>query len=59
MSDVTQYGFFIDTSKCTGCKTCHVSCQDGNDLDKDLKWRRVYEFGGHNFSRNGDGTISE
>lgn len=58
MSEATQYGFYIDTAKCTGCKTCHVSCQDDNDLAKELKWRRVYEFGGHNFSKNGDGTIS-
>ncbi|EAB5777008.1 MULTISPECIES: 4Fe-4S binding protein, partial [Enterobacteriaceae] len=22
----TQYGFFIDSSRCTGCKTCELAC---------------------------------
>ncbi|EET8844659.1 dimethylsulfoxide reductase [Escherichia coli] len=24
----TQYGFFIDSSRCTGCKTCELACKD-------------------------------
>lgn len=27
---MTQYGFFVDVSKCTGCKTCMVACKDGH-----------------------------
>ncbi|EFJ1599429.1 hypothetical protein AC445_004895 [Escherichia coli] len=23
----TQYGFFIDSSRCTGCKTCELACK--------------------------------
>ncbi|KTH83355.1 4Fe-4S binding protein, partial [Enterobacter hormaechei] len=23
-----QYGFFIDSSRCTGCKTCELACKD-------------------------------
>ncbi len=41
-----QYGFFFDSTKCTGCKTCQVSCKDEKDLDLGPKFRRVYEFGG-------------
>ncbi|ECC5838814.1 dimethylsulfoxide reductase, partial [Salmonella enterica] len=22
----TQYGFFIDSSRCTSCKTCELAC---------------------------------
>ncbi|NGE23959.1 hypothetical protein G5637_35580, partial [Klebsiella pneumoniae] len=22
----TQYGFYIDSSRCTGCKTCELAC---------------------------------
>ncbi|HID3087329.1 MULTISPECIES: 4Fe-4S binding protein, partial [Klebsiella] len=22
----TQYGFFIDSARCTGCKTCELAC---------------------------------
>ena len=24
----TQYGFFIDSSRCTGCKTCELGWTD-------------------------------
>ncbi len=41
-----QYGFYFDSTKCTGCKTCQVSCKDEKDLDLGPKFRRVYEFGG-------------
>ncbi len=54
-----QYGFFIDTEKCTGCKTCHVSCKDRKDLPIDVKWRRVYEYGGGDWMENGDGTFEQ
>ncbi|QIZ78258.1 4Fe-4S dicluster domain-containing protein [Ferrimonas lipolytica] len=30
MTEQVQFGFFIDTTKCTGCKTCHVACKDDN-----------------------------
>ncbi|MEX9532289.1 4Fe-4S ferredoxin, partial [Escherichia coli] len=23
-----QYGFYVDSSRCSGCKTCQVSCKD-------------------------------
>lgn len=41
-----QYGFFIDSSKCTGCKTCQVSCKDEKDNSLGVHFRRVYEYGG-------------
>lgn len=41
-----QYGFFIDSSKCTGCKTCQVSCKDEKDNVLGVHFRRVYEYGG-------------
>ena len=41
-----QLGFYIDTSRCSGCKTCQVSCKDKNNLDVGRKFRRVYEYGG-------------
>lgn len=43
---MTQYAFYVNSSVCTGCKTCQVACQDKNDLTADLLWRRVYDFGG-------------
>ncbi len=37
----TQYGFFIDSSRCTGCKTCELACKDYKDLTPDVSFRRV------------------
>lgn len=28
----TQYGFYIDSSRCTGCKTCELACKDFKNL---------------------------
>ena len=38
-----QYGFYVDSSRCSGCKTCQVSCKDNKDLDVGPKFRRVYD----------------
>ena len=46
-----QYGFFVDTSKCTGCKTCQVSCKDKNDLPVGVNFRRVYEYTGGDWEK--------
>lgn len=51
---MTQYGFFVDSSRCTGCKTCQVSCKDNKDLDVGPKFRRVYEYGGGEWIKQGD-----
>jgi anaerobic dimethyl sulfoxide reductase subunit B (iron-sulfur subunit) len=48
-----QYGFFVDSSKCTGCKTCQVSCKDEKDLAVGPKFRRVYEYGGGTWEKVG------
>lgn len=67
MTQATQYGFYVDTTKCTGCKACHVSCKDrqadiirnGNHIQnngvpslKGVTWRRVYEYGGGSCTMN-------
>lgn len=41
-----QLGFFIDTSKCTGCKTCTVACKDAHNLPEGVNFRRVLEYAG-------------
>ena len=41
-----QYGFYINSAKCTGCKTCQVSCKDEKDNALGINFRRVYEYGG-------------
>jgi anaerobic dimethyl sulfoxide reductase subunit B (iron-sulfur subunit) len=52
-----QLGFFIDVSKCTGCKTCQVACKDKNSLPVGMNFRRVTEASGGAWRQNKmDGT---
>jgi anaerobic dimethyl sulfoxide reductase subunit B len=50
-----QLGFFIDSSLCSGCKTCQVSCKDKNGLEVGRLFRRVSEMRGGGFAPNGSG----
>ncbi|WP_298439229.1 DMSO/selenate family reductase complex B subunit [uncultured Ferrimonas sp.] len=59
MSSNKQYGFFVDTSKCTGCKTCQVSCKDRSDLPVGVNFRRVYEYGGGTWNKDENGVVSQ
>lgn len=53
----TQYGFFIDSSRCTGCKTCELACKDFKDLGPEVSFRRIYEYAGGDWQEdNGVGT---
>lgn len=49
-----RLGFYIDTSSCSGCKTCQVACQDKNDLEPGHLWRRIYEIEGGKWEKDGD-----
>ncbi|MFK9092945.1 DMSO/selenate family reductase complex B subunit [Bacillus salipaludis] len=46
---MTQLGFYINQSLCTGCKACTVSCKDKNNLDIGVNFRRVYTYEQGNF----------
>ena len=47
-----QYGFFIDISRCTGCKTCTLACKDYKELGPNQNFRRVYEYTGGNWKKS-------
>ncbi len=40
------YGFYLDSSSCTGCKACQIACKDKNNLPVGILWRRVVEVQG-------------
>ncbi|MCF6626082.1 4Fe-4S ferredoxin, partial [Escherichia coli] len=50
-----QLGFFIDSSRCSGCKACQVACKDKNNLEGGRRFRRVYEVNGGGFIATGEG----
>lgn len=49
-----QYAFYFDSSACTGCKACQISCKDKHDLDVGVTWRKVYEVSGGDWVKNGN-----
>lgn len=53
----TQLGFYIDSSRCSGCKACQVACKDKNNLEVGRRFRRVYEISGGGFCENGQGGL--
>ena len=42
---MTQYGFYIDQTRCIGCFTCAVACKDWHDIEAGpAKWMRIIEI---------------
>jgi formate dehydrogenase iron-sulfur subunit len=41
-----QYRFHFDMSKCIGCRSCEVACNEQNNTPPDLRWRRIGEIEG-------------
>ena len=54
-----QFGFYFDGTKCTGCKTCQISCKDEKDLELGPKFRRIYEYGGGGWVKQQDGLWAQ
>lgn len=55
---MTQYGFYVNTDICTGCKACMTACFDRNDLAVPQKFRKVWEFGGGTFEPDDNGAFT-
>jgi anaerobic dimethyl sulfoxide reductase subunit B len=42
---MTQYGFFIDLSRCIGCNACTIACKQWHHIqDSSVKWMRVNQW---------------
>lgn len=39
-----KLGFYFDSTKCTGCRTCQVACKDKNRLDVGTLYRQVTAY---------------
>ncbi len=49
-----QYGFYIDSSRCTGCHACEMACRDKNNSEPGENYRTVSETRGGGFAPSGD-----
>lgn len=41
MNRIMQLGFFFDQTRCTGCYTCQVACNDWHNVPAGSSWMRV------------------
>jgi DMSO reductase iron-sulfur subunit len=41
-----QYRFHFNMTKCIGCRSCEVACNEQNGNPADLRWRRIGEIEG-------------
>ncbi|SNS45385.1 nitrate reductase (quinol-dependent), transmembrane subunit [Granulicella rosea] len=41
-----QYRFHFDVTKCIGCRSCEVACNEQNGNPSDIRWRRIGEIEG-------------
>ena len=55
---MSQYAFYFDGTRCTGCKTCEMSCKDYNDLNVGMTYRRVLEATMGDTTRDADGVVT-
>lgn len=53
-----QYAFYLDGSRCTGCKTCVIACKDGYNLGVGTAFRKVYECVGGTTDKDEAGIVS-
>ena len=55
---MTQYGFYFDSTRCTGCRTCEMACKDYKDLPATIAFRKVYDYEGGSWTDAGDGIYT-
>lgn len=53
---MAQYGFYFDSTRCTGCKTCEMACKDYKDLASNITFRHVYDYESGSVKLGSDGT---
>jgi DMSO reductase iron-sulfur subunit len=44
-----QYRFHFDMTKCIGCRSCEVACNEQNGNPADMLWRRIGELEGGSY----------
>lgn len=55
---MTQYAFYFDSTRCTGCRTCEMACKDYKDLSATIAFRKVYDYEGGACELDADGICT-
>lgn len=56
---MTQYGFYFDSTRCTGCRTCEMACKDYKDLSTEVSYRKVYDCEGGTWKAGENDTYTQ
>lgn len=49
LEDDEQYRFHFNMTKCIGCRSCEVACNEQNGNPADITWRRIGEIEGGSY----------
>ena len=55
---MTQYAFYFDSTRCTGCRTCEMACKDYKDSSEGIHFRKVYDYEGGACELDADGICT-
>lgn len=55
---MSQVAFYLDGTRCTGCKTCVYACKDKYSLDLGQAFRRVFEYQGGETLKTDEGITT-
>ncbi|MDR2869102.1 MAG: 4Fe-4S dicluster domain-containing protein [Deferribacteraceae bacterium] len=55
---MAQYGFYSDSSICSGCKACQVACKDKNNQVFGINYRKPYHVETGGFKVGSKGTVT-
>lgn len=47
--DGEQYRFHFDMTRCIGCRSCEVACNEQNGNPEEIRWRRIGEIEGGSY----------
>ena len=56
---MTQYGFYVDLNACIGCKACQMACKDRAQNEVGANWRRVIDYGGGEWRKQGEAWVQD
>ena len=56
---MTQYGFYFNNARCTGCRTCEMACKDYKDLDSNTAYRHVYDCEGGTWTQGKNSSYTQ